>query len=251
MKKLTSCLFTKDHVLSEKVLKCVQTFELIENIDVYASQAEMIEKTVQQKPMILFIDIDNTDLNAGDILKLIQRPPFIIGITKKKDIIPELLDNGYFDFMTAKFDLNYFCKKMSKVLNITTTLNITKSLVEESTREYRAVKSTPKKCKKSIFITYKKIDHKVDLDDIIYITNAGNYLRIERTKGPVLYHASSLKKFADMLPHDYFSRINKSIIINHSRVDKIEKNKVFINGKAFAVSRIYMNVIKDLKNRKA
>lgn len=249
MKKLNCILFIKDSLLEEKLIQRIHAFDSIEIIDIIKNSVEFIEKLNRTHPYLLFVDMDMPGGEVEEILKLVAKPPFLIAITEQKSMVPDLMANGFFDFLDRKLDLEIFCRKMSKVLNITHSLCSQNSdQVNEAPLSYRAGKAAVK-LKSYTFIKYKKTNLKLFYDDILFIKNTGNCLRIENYNGKIYYHNSTLKKFLSILPSDKFVRINKSIIVNYNRIEKFEKNMVYLKSQAFNVSRIYTMNLKDMFRR--
>src|SRR5574344_731469 len=249
MKKLNCILFIQDNILEEKILHRIHSFDSIEVIDIIKYAIEFVEKLNRIRPDLLFIDVDMVYIQPFEIIKLIPKPPFTFAITSRKEIVRDLIDNGFFDYINPKAEVDFFCKKMSKLLNITHYLwNQPNIHVSEPPNSYKGSKLGIK-LKNYTFIKYKKTNMKLIFDDIMYIKNTGNCLRIESCSGKIYYHNSTLKRFLATLPNDKFVRINKSIIVNYHRIEKFEKNVVYLKNQPFNVSRIYTMNLKDMFRR--
>jgi len=182
-------------------------------------------------------------------MRLIRKPPFIIGITDSKEGLQNYLDLGVFDFISNKVEMEEICRKISKIWHIYNCLFPLKGPeANEATPTYHPAKSQPK-IKNHTFVRYKKMNIKVIFDDIIYIKNTGNCLRIESTNNKVIYHNSTLKHFMSLLPPENFIRINKSIVVNYNWIDSYEKNIIHIHNQSFKVSRIFSVRLKDMLKR--
>ena len=105
------------------------------------------------------------------------------------------------------------------------------------------------KMRNHTFVRYKRSKIKVVFDDILFIKNTGNCLRIEKANRKIIYHNSTMKQFQDILPPENFIRINKSIIVNYNRIERYEKGVIYIKNQAFKVSRIYAARVKDMLKR--
>lgn len=248
MNKLNCILFVQDSILEEKLIQRLHAFDSIEITDIIKDRIELIEKLNRTLPKLLFVDTKLIGIGAIEILRLIPKPPFVIALTEQVSIVPELIDNGFFDYINPKLGLDYFCKKISKVLNITHAMNNYNSVAGEHPFSYKSEK-LPLKLKNHTFIKYKKSNFKLIFDDILFIRNIGNCLRIENYNGKIVYHNSTLKKFLCSLPNDKFVRINKSVIVNYNRIEKFEKNIVYLKNQPFSVSRIYTMNLKDMFRR--
>lgn len=249
MKAISCVTFMMDNTIEEKLIQRVHAFDSIEITEIVKTSARLVEKLSQTKTDLLFINLDNKEIKFADLAKIIHRPPFIIGITDKKTNLQSYLDLGIFDFIGSKVEMEDICRKISKILYIYNCLFPRKEpQVNEALPVYYATKSRPK-MKGHTFVRYKKMNIKVVFDDILFIRNTGNCLRIESTNNKVCYHDSTLKQFTAILPAENFIRINKSIVVNYNRIDKFEKNTVYIKNQSFKVSRIFANRLKDMLKR--
>lgn len=245
MKKISCAILTGDTRILKEITQRINFFDSLEITNIFNNHIEMIETLNKVRPGILFICVDNARFNVLETLKLVDRPPFIFAITSNKLRIPELLDNGFFDYLSPKLDLETFCKKMSKVLNIYNSLSAEPTfLVNEPKSTYRA--STKKKpTPTNVFLKYKKTQSKLAIEDIALIMNTPIALKVETIRGKVAYHNSTLKKFGQQLPEDLFIRINKSVIVNVMHIEKMELNTIYIRKKAFKVSRLFAPALRD------
>lgn len=246
MKKLTCVLFINDPSLEKKLVEIIARFNSMEIIDVFYDRVTVIEKLNQINPDLLFIDMDDNSINGIELLGIINKPPFIIGITSRLDYIPVLLDSGFYDFLFSKdLSLEYFCTKMSKVIKLVHTLDSKNQItvLQESPHAYEQRKPHEHQ-KESMFVKYNKISVKVKYDDVLYIKNVGNGLKLVLHNGKNVYHNSTLKKFLLLLPEKKFIRINNSTIVNVNKIEKYHRNKITIKDEAFSVSRIYSEKLK-------
>lgn len=245
MKKISCAILAGDARIVKEITQRINFFDSLEITNIFNNHIEMIETLNKDRPGILFINVDNARFNVLETLKLVHRPPFIFALTNNKLRIPELLDNGFFDYLSPKLDLETFCKKISKVLNIHNSLVTTPTfVVNEPKSGYRAVtkkKTTPT----NVFLKYKKTQSKLALEDIALIMNTPVALKVETIKGKVAYHNSTLKKFAQQLPESLFIRINKSVIVNMMHIEKMELNMIYVRKKVFKVSRLFAPALRD------
>ena len=248
MKVLTCMIYMMDNAIEERLIQRIRAFDSIEISEIIKSNVGLIEKLNRKKPDLLFINLDSKDVLFSNIIKLIQKPPFIIGITNSKKQLQECLDLGVFDFLDSKVDIEDVCRKISKIWHIYDCLFPQKEVqVNEATPVYTA--KSRQKSRHHTFVRYKKTNVKVVCDDILFIKNTGNCLRIESTNNKIFYHNSTLKKFIPILPPENFIRINKSVVINYNRIDRFEKDMVYIKNNAFKISRIFAARLKDFLKR--
>lgn len=245
MKKISCAILTGDARTQKEITQRINFFDSLEITNVFNNHIEMIETLNKERPSILFINVDSAHFNVLETLKLVQRPPFIFAITNNKLRVHELLDNGFFDYLSPKLELETFCKKISKVLNIHNSLTENHPfLVNEPKSQYRTIKKK-KPAPTNVFLKYKKTQSKLAIEDIAIIMNTPIALKVETIRGKIAYHNSTLKKFGQQLPEDLFIRINKSVIVNVMHIEKMELNTIYIRKKAFTVSRLFAPALRD------
>lgn len=238
-----------DNTIEEKLIQRIRAFDSIEISEIIKTSVGLIEKLNRKKPDILFINLDNKEIAFANIIKLIQKPPFIIGITDNKKQLQERLDQGVFDFLNSKVEIEEICRKISKIWHIyNCCFPQDISQANEAKAAYTSNKNQPKQ-KNHTFVRYKKMNIKVVFDDILFIKNTGNCLRIENYNSSVFYHNSTLKQFLAILPPDNFIRINKSIVVNFNRIERYEKDTIYVKNHSFKISRIFAARLKDLLKR--
>lgn len=237
-----------DNAIEEKLIQRIHAFSTIEITDIIKNSVGLIEKLNRTKPDLLFINLDNKETAFANIIKLIHKPAFIIGITDHKKELMNYLDNGVFDFINSKVEMEDICRKISKIWHIYNCLFAPDDMqANEAAPSYTA--KSQQKTRNHTFVRYKKMNVKVVFDDILFIRNTGNCLRIESTNNRIFYHNSTLKQFTTILPQENFIRINKSVVVNYNRINRYEKDTIYIKNHAFKVSRIYAARLKDMLKR--
>lgn len=247
MKALNCSIYTTDKTVENLVVGCIQSFDCILYPTMISGTMDLIEKMSRIRPDILFVDCDCGQFKPKETLSLINKPPFIIAISKNENYFPELHDAGFFDCISPKNATLEFCKIMSRILNILQFYG-SNSCVKEKNPSYSASTSETKSTTYTT-IRYKKVRQRVAYDDIAYIEQVGNYLKIIKSNGSVLYHNATMKQFYGSLPSDKFVRVNKSIIVNYNKIQKIDGNTLYLKKISFPISRVYSANIKSrLKN---
>lgn len=201
MRKLQCTIFAGDTYLQEILVQRISNFDTIEVVRVFTTPIEMIEELNSKKPDILFMNVDCTNFNALETLKLIQRPAFIFAITNNKLRVTELLDNGFFDVISSKMDMEIFCKKICKMLNISNSLLCNSTLVlKEPPMSYSAKKYEEPLSHGFVYLTYQRVQSRIEIDNIALVTSTRDGLKIHLIKGKPVFHNSTMKKFAKILP---------------------------------------------------
>jgi DNA-binding LytR/AlgR family response regulator len=77
---------------------------------------------------------------------------------------------------------------------------------------------------------------KLNYNDILYVEAADNYSTLFFVNQPEMVITKNLKYFDSIFPEPLFLRINRSIIVKISAIDKMDVKYIYINDKAFVVS---------------
>jgi DNA-binding LytR/AlgR family response regulator len=77
---------------------------------------------------------------------------------------------------------------------------------------------------------------KLNYNDILYVEAADNYSTLFFVNQPEMVITKNLKYFESIFPESLFLRINRSIIVKISAIDKMHVKYIYINDKAFVVS---------------
>jgi DNA-binding LytR/AlgR family response regulator len=93
-------------------------------------------------------------------------------------------------------------------------------------------------CDYLLFLRSEGKIYKVMHDDLLYAEASGNYTKV-RTVQHTLLPAMTFSAFEDLVPKSKFLRIHRSFIINKSKIDHIEGNRVFIQNTEIPIGSNY------------
>jgi DNA-binding LytR/AlgR family response regulator len=93
-----------------------------------------------------------------------------------------------------------------------------------------------------IFLKADKKVHKVNLDDILYIEAAGDYIKINTESEQYIVN-DTLKSLQDELPPVQFIRVHKSYIISRSKIKFFEGNYVKVGNANIPIGNSYKEEI--------
>ena len=97
-----------------------------------------------------------------------------------------------------------------------------------------------------IFVKADGKIYKIQFDDLLYVEAQGNYTKIVTTSTSLM-PKMAFSGFEDILPRTFFLRTHRSFIINKSKIDHIEGNRVFIKGTEIPIGSNYKGqFIKEL-----
>ena len=232
-----NCLIVDDEPIARDILEnyCRQLGSL--NIIGICADALAAKAILQNQPVdILFLDINMPVLDGISFAKTLRHQPQIIFTTAYKEFAADAFDLAACDYMLKPFSFDRFIIAVDKAVE---HLNTGSSgvLRTENTQ-------TPKE--DYVFVKADGKIYKIQFDDLLYVEAQGNYTKII-TSTTSLMPKMAFSGFEDILPKILFLRTHRSFIINKSKIDHIEGNRVFIKGTEIPIGSNYKGqFIKEL-----
>lgn len=96
--------------------------------------------------------------------------------------------------------------------------------------------------KKAIFIREKKSFFKIQLQQIIYLKAADNYVEVHTSEKKYLVR-SSLTDFINKLNHNSFFKTSKSYVINLEHLNSIHPTEVIVQDRVIPLAKNYVNAL--------
>ena len=164
----------------------------------------------------IFCDINMPDLNGMDFIKTLTAPPLVVFTTAYAEYAVEGFKVNAVDYLLKPFGLQDFQRAANR-LSERLELRSESSQLEDDTiflkTEYRIVK--------------------VSISDIRYVEAMSEYLKVylESEPKPIIT-LLSMKKMEERLP-SYFMRIHRSYIINLTKIQEVNKNRVIMDSDTY------------------
>lgn len=188
---------------------------------------EAIPYLQNNKIDLIFLDIKMPDISGIEFVHCLQKVPMVIFTTAYSEYAVQGFELDALDYLLKPFSLARFMKACNKALSI-------KQLKEGEERDF-------------IFIKTGYEEEKVFFDDILYIEAEGNYLTFMLKNGKLLSR-QTMSDILQVLPEKLFVRIHRSYIIAYSKVEKIARQTVSIQGIEIPIGASYednLDLIKD------
>jgi two-component system LytT family response regulator len=174
-----------------------------------------IKKIINDKPQLLFLDIEIHDKTAFDILKVIDNKEIqIIFITAYEK----------YAIQSFKYSIVDYILKPVKIESLIDAVNRCKLRIEEF-KQVVVPKQTSNSQVEFLTVHQKEHIEVLRLEDIIHLQALGNYTEICTTERKKIISSRSLKENEEHLPDSIFLRVHNSHIINISFIEKVVKNK--------------------------
>ncbi|SNR38980.1 two component transcriptional regulator, LytTR family [Lutibacter agarilyticus] len=174
-------------------------------IGVSSDYDEAMNIILKETPDLVFFNIDNVIENSfkfAQELNLFNDDfPVFIAISASKDLVYDVIKNGFFDFLLSPLP----------------ELEIRKSVL-------KVLKKIPAQSRKNICLKSYKDYQYLKTDEILFLKADNNTTDFYMNDGNIISAFKTLKTFEEILPNN-FHRIHKSYIINKNFVSRIQYGK--------------------------
>ena len=216
MNQLISCIIVDDEPLAVKLLESfvTKTPDLL-LLGSFTDSVEAINAVKEQKPDLLFLDIQMPDLNGMELAHMIPPTTRVIFTTAFKEYAFESYEVCALDFLLKPIRYNKFL-----------------AAVEKAKQWYeREPADDDEKKSKSLFIRVDGELRNVSIDSITYVSGMKDYVMfyLDGENKPLISHLT-MKAVEAMLPTDKFLRVHRSYIIAVDKIKKIDRNDCIYIG---------------------
>ena len=188
----------------------------------------------------IFCDINMPDLNGMDFVKSLAVPPLVVFTTAYSEYAVEGFRVNAVDYLLKPFGLQDFQRAANRLKDRF-----------EASANLSASDNSLTSDDNTLFLKTDYRIIKVCISDIVYIEGMSEYLKvwIEGEPKPIIT-LLSMKKIEERLP-DYFMRIHRSYIINLTKIQEVNKNRVIMGPDVYLpVGDLYKEVFQSYLNTK-
>lgn len=233
MTSAIQCAILEDEPLAQNILrKYIEDHPALELFAICSNAEEAQKVLLRQNVELLFLDINLPKLSGINFLKTLPHRPLVIFTTAYPEYAVEGFELDAIDYLLKPFSFERFLKAANKAVQ---QLN-KKEIVEQSAPSF-------------IFLKADKKVHKVNLDDILHIEAAGDYIKVVTENGHYIVN-DTLKSLQEELPPVQFIRVHKSYIISRNKIKFFEGNYVKVGNADIPIGNSYREEISTrLKER--
>ena len=195
----------------------------------------------------IFCDINMPDLNGMDFVKSLAVPPLIVFTTAYSEYAVEGFRVNAVDYLLKPFGLQDFQRAANRLKDrFEASSNLT--LADTSLTSHPSTLTSEEQ---TLFLKTDYRIVKVSIPDIVYIEGMSEYLKVwmEGEAKPIIT-LLSMKKIEERLP-DYFMRIHRSYIINLTKIQEVNKNRVIMGPDTYLpIGDLYKDTFQAYLNTK-
>lgn len=181
--------------------------------------AEFLQK---ERVDILFLDIKMPDISGMEFLKSLSNPPMVIFTTAYSEHAVQSFELDAVDYLLKPFSLPRFLKACNKAQEL---LLLRNKYPDNDSPLFIFIKSG-----------YEQI--RINLSEILYVESAGNYMNFILREKKIISRLS-MQETLDILPKEKFIRIHRSYIVSIAKIEKTDRQQVWINGISIPMGNNY------------
>ncbi len=242
---MRTIIIDDERLAREELKKLLKDYLEIEIIDEAKNPEEAIQKIKEQKPDLIFLDVQMPGMTGFDLLKKLDEIPKVVFVT------------AYDEFALKAFEVNAFDYLLKPVEPA--RLDETIQKLNNTDDDFHSVASTPKLDRSNrplsitdkIFIKDGEKCYFVELSQVRLLESDGNYVKVyfDRFRPLILRSLNSLE---ERLDPTYFFRANRKYIINLNAITFVENwfngglQVELSNGEKIEISRRQAIKFKEL-----
>lgn len=232
------CIIIEDeYPAQEKLLDFVSQVPFLKLLGVYDNAIAAMECLAMEQIDIVFLDIQMPKINGIQFLETLTIMPQVIIVSAFENYAIRGYEFNVTDYLLKPYSFERFMQAVEKATNIykqkNEKLQLTKTLEHDV-----------------LFVKSGNNIEKVDVNEIYYVQGMKDYQMIVAKKSKIMALQTFIE-ISKVLREPDFVRIHKSYIIALSKIDRIERNRVNINGQLLPISNTYKEHFNEvLKNNK-
>ena len=227
MDTLLSCIIIDDEPLAVRLLESFVTKTPdLKLLGSYTDSVEAINAVREQRPQLLFLDIQMPDLNGMELAHMLPEGTKVIFTTAFKEYAYESYEVSALDFLLKPIRYNKFISAVEKAREWFGRSQ------EPHTEEPAAIGNQD--VAKPINTVFLKVDgeyRQVALDKILYVCGMKDYVMfyVEGERKPLITHLT-MKSVEEMLPTNQFLRVHRSYIVALDKIRSVDRNDCIYIG---------------------
>ncbi|RYU90705.1 response regulator transcription factor [Mucilaginibacter terrigena] len=230
MKEKLTCYIIDDEYLAQEILEeYVMKVPFLELRGTFMSPLEAAVRIKDDKPDLLFLDINMPDLDGLSFIPMLNPKPMIILTTAYDQYALKAFELEVKDYLVKPFPFERFYKSVLRLYQEhSATLQPEKS----------DIKAEPKNEPGYIFLKVGHRIRRIAISDIIFVEGTRDYLQIHTAKEKIMT-LLNFAKLEELLPTRGFARVHRSYMVAIDKIDHIEKNRIKIADQLIPVSDTY------------
>lgn len=217
------CIVVDDEPLARELIKSYITRTPgLELIAEFETAGDALDTVVSQNVDVIFLDINMLGLSGIDFAGLVPPAARIIYITAYDRYAVQGFRVNALDYLLKPVSYDDFLRAVGKAV----------SWMQMRQALENGVRRPPE------FLTVKSENRivQIRLDTILYVEVRNDRVIIFRADGNQTSSFMSMREIEELLPTDRFMRVHRSFIVNLSKVEVVERNRIIFGKTSVPVS---------------
>lgn len=224
-----SCIIIEDEPPAAKKLESfIAKVPFLQLSAKFSSALDAISWIGENKPDLIFLDIQMEHLTGIQFLESLQVKPMVILTTAYSEFALKGYELNVTDYLLKPFSFERFLQAVNKAHDL---------FQKDAKRE-----------RKTIFVKNGYALERIDIDEILYIEGQKEFLQIVMKTKKVMT-LMSFKALQDMLPADIFVRVHKSYLVAIDKIEAVERNRIKIAGELIPIGDTYHDAFYEALKR--
>lgn len=228
-KKLTCFIIDDEHLAQEILEEYIAKVPFLDLKGTYMTPLEAAANLKEDKPDLLFLDINMPGLDGLSFIPMLNPKPMIILTTAYDQYALKAFDLEVKDYLVKPFTFERFYKGVLRLYQ------------DQINHQQEEEKNAPYELPQEPDYIFLKVGHriqKVKISDINYVEGMKDYLRIHTAKDKIMT-LLSFSKMEELLPPTKFVRVHRSFLVAIDKIDHIEKQRITIGSHIIPISSTY------------
>ena len=236
-----TCYIIDDEPLAQEILRqYIVKVPFLEFKGSFGSPIDAAVEIEQEKPDLLYLDINMPDLDGLSFIPMLNPRPMIILTTAYDQYALKAYDLEVIDYLLKPISFERFYRSVLRLYQNNG------GKVQPEKKE--GAVSTAQNEKDYIFLKVGHRIQKIAVKEILFIQGMKDYLQIHTLKEKIM----TLMNFATLeecLHSNNFVRVHKSYMVAIDKIDHIEKNRIRIADQIIPISDTYSESFFKVLNR--
>ena len=227
------CVVIDDEPKALEILqRYVDRVPFLELAGAFRDPVRALEYLAEHTVDLVFLDVNMPDLTGIQFLNALRQRPLVVFTTAYSEYAVRSYDYDAVDYLLKPIEFERFLRAANKVQE----LHLLKGRAE---REHES-EAQPQQGNGVTHILVKSGTdyYRLELDDILYIEAAGNYVLYVTPHANVM-SLMTLKEACAHLPSERFLRVHKSYVVNCRRISKVERDQLKCADKIIPIGDAY------------
>ena len=211
MTSLRSIAIDDEPLALQQMCSYIEKTPFLELVAACKDGLEASEKIHQLAPDLLFADISMPGLNGLDLVRSLDRPPLVVFTTAYSDYALEGFRVDAIDYLLNPISYPDFLKAAGKAMKMCDIKNVPNETLSSNDE--------------GLFVRSEHRIIRVRFNEIRYIEGMREYVRIHTADDKIMT-LLSMKALEEKLPPHQFMRVHRSYIVNLSKINVIERNRI-------------------------